>query len=222
LTEAQRIARAEEFVRSGGNPSISAIQRHLRIGYNSAGRIIEQLEKDGVVTPMDATGRRSVVGAPKVGVPTPTEPLAAPPPPMRVGDRVAVDGTEGGSILTTKVERADGVEKTDYVVKLDSGPTIKIGPERLATEPVAPVAEAPAAPLAEAQTEPAAPIAEAPIAPIAPAAPVAPVAEAPAAPVVEAAPVAEAPVAEAPKPAPAEAPAPIAEAARLWLKRPVA
>ena len=37
--------------------SISMIQRRLRIGYNRAARIIEKMEKDGVVGPSDGTSR---------------------------------------------------------------------------------------------------------------------------------------------------------------------
>jgi len=37
--------------------SISMIQRRLRIGYNRAARIIEKMEKEGVVGPSDGTSR---------------------------------------------------------------------------------------------------------------------------------------------------------------------
>ena len=44
--------------------STSFIQRHLQIGYNRAARIIEQMEKEGVVSPANRVGRREVlVGA---------------------------------------------------------------------------------------------------------------------------------------------------------------
>ena len=40
--------------------SISLIQRHLRIGYNRAARLLERMESEGLVTPMTAEGNRDV------------------------------------------------------------------------------------------------------------------------------------------------------------------
>ncbi|MEA3223569.1 MAG: DNA translocase FtsK 4TM domain-containing protein [Thermodesulfobacteriota bacterium] len=48
---------ALEFVVNNGSASISLIQRHLRIGYNRAARIIEQMEKEGIVGPADVAGK---------------------------------------------------------------------------------------------------------------------------------------------------------------------
>ncbi|MGE4596960.1 MAG: DNA translocase FtsK 4TM domain-containing protein [Methylophilaceae bacterium] len=41
--------------------SISYIQRHLRIGYNRAARIIEDMEKAGLVSPMQSNGIREII-----------------------------------------------------------------------------------------------------------------------------------------------------------------
>jgi ParB-like chromosome segregation protein Spo0J len=41
--------------------SISLIQRHLRIGYNRAARLLEQMEKRGVVSPMQSNGNRDIL-----------------------------------------------------------------------------------------------------------------------------------------------------------------
>jgi hypothetical protein len=44
---------AVEVVLKTRRPSISLVQRHLRIGYNRAARLIEAMEKAGLVTPMN-------------------------------------------------------------------------------------------------------------------------------------------------------------------------
>ena len=41
--------------------TISSLQRHLRIGYNKAATIIDQLEADGIVSPADHTGKRKIL-----------------------------------------------------------------------------------------------------------------------------------------------------------------
>jgi len=41
--------------------SISMIQRRLRVGFNRAARMIERMEREGVVSPMDGTRPREVL-----------------------------------------------------------------------------------------------------------------------------------------------------------------
>ncbi|MCD5363692.1 DNA translocase FtsK [Chromobacterium aquaticum] len=41
--------------------SISSVQRHLRIGYNRAARLIEQMESAGLVSAMESNGNRAVL-----------------------------------------------------------------------------------------------------------------------------------------------------------------
>jgi S-DNA-T family DNA segregation ATPase FtsK/SpoIIIE len=52
---------AVEIVLKTRRPSISLVQRHLRIGYNRAARLIEAMEKAGLVTPMKSNGNREVL-----------------------------------------------------------------------------------------------------------------------------------------------------------------
>lgn len=41
--------------------SISLVQRHLRLGYNRSARLLERMEKEGVVSPMDQIGHRAIL-----------------------------------------------------------------------------------------------------------------------------------------------------------------
>ena len=52
---------AVSIVAREGKASTSFIQRHLQIGYNRAARIIEQMEKEGVISPANRVGRREVL-----------------------------------------------------------------------------------------------------------------------------------------------------------------
>jgi len=52
---------ALSFVREENKPSISAIQRKFKIGFNQAAGIMERLEKDGIVSPMSPDGSRKVL-----------------------------------------------------------------------------------------------------------------------------------------------------------------
>ena len=53
---------AVEIVLKNRRASISLVQRHLRIGYNRSARLIEAMEKAGLVSSMDARGGREVLG----------------------------------------------------------------------------------------------------------------------------------------------------------------
>ncbi|OGA73419.1 MAG: cell division protein FtsK [Betaproteobacteria bacterium RIFCSPLOWO2_12_FULL_65_14] len=52
---------AVEIVLRTRRPSISLVQRHLRIGYNRAARLIEDMERAGMVSPMQSNGNREVL-----------------------------------------------------------------------------------------------------------------------------------------------------------------
>ncbi|MFP4193792.1 MAG: DNA translocase FtsK [Desulfobacterales bacterium] len=57
----ERYDEAVALVTKTGQASISMVQRHLRIGYNRAARIIELMEKEGVVGPSDGVKPREVL-----------------------------------------------------------------------------------------------------------------------------------------------------------------
>ncbi len=52
---------ALRIIKEGGNPTISYIQRRLKIGYNRAARIIEQMEKKGILSKPDERNRREIL-----------------------------------------------------------------------------------------------------------------------------------------------------------------
>ena len=57
---------AVEIVVRTRRPSISLVQRHLRIGYNRAARLIEDMERAGLVSSMQSNGNRDVLVPAKV------------------------------------------------------------------------------------------------------------------------------------------------------------
>jgi S-DNA-T family DNA segregation ATPase FtsK/SpoIIIE len=59
--EASLYDQAVALVIREGKASTSFIQRHLNIGYNRAAKLIEQMEKEGVVGPANHVGRREVL-----------------------------------------------------------------------------------------------------------------------------------------------------------------
>jgi len=52
---------AVQVVLKNRRASISLVQRHLRIGYNRAARLLEQMENSGVVSPMQSNGNREIL-----------------------------------------------------------------------------------------------------------------------------------------------------------------
>jgi len=52
---------AVEIVVRNRRASISLVQRHLRIGYNRAARLVEQMEAAGIVSAMQSNGNREVI-----------------------------------------------------------------------------------------------------------------------------------------------------------------
>ncbi|OGT23957.1 MAG: cell division protein FtsK [Gallionellales bacterium RIFOXYB12_FULL_54_9] len=58
---------AVEIVVKSRRASISLVQRNLRIGYNRAARLVEQMEAAGIVTPMQSNGNREVIAPNREG-----------------------------------------------------------------------------------------------------------------------------------------------------------
>ena len=52
---------AVDVVTREGKASTSFIQRHLQIGYNRAAKLIEQMEKEGIVSPANHVGKREIL-----------------------------------------------------------------------------------------------------------------------------------------------------------------
>ncbi len=52
---------AVDLVAREGKASTSFIQRHLQIGYNRAAKLIEQMEKEGIVSPANHVGKREIL-----------------------------------------------------------------------------------------------------------------------------------------------------------------
>ena len=57
----ERYDDAVALVTQAGQASISMVQRHLRIGYNRAARIIEVMEAEGIIGPQDGVKARQVL-----------------------------------------------------------------------------------------------------------------------------------------------------------------
>jgi S-DNA-T family DNA segregation ATPase FtsK/SpoIIIE len=52
---------AVEVVLKNRKASISLVQRHLKIGYNRAARLVEDMEKAGLVSAMNGQGQREIL-----------------------------------------------------------------------------------------------------------------------------------------------------------------
>jgi S-DNA-T family DNA segregation ATPase FtsK/SpoIIIE len=52
---------AVEIVLKNRKASISLVQRHLKIGYNRAARLVEDMENSGLVSAMSTSGQREIL-----------------------------------------------------------------------------------------------------------------------------------------------------------------
>jgi DNA segregation ATPase FtsK/SpoIIIE-like protein len=62
--DSELITQAKQLVIQHQRASISLINRHLQVSYNTAARLMDALEKDGIVSPMNPTGHREVLKGP--------------------------------------------------------------------------------------------------------------------------------------------------------------
>ena len=53
--------KAVALVAREGKASTSFIQRHFQIGYNKAAKLIERMEKEGVISQANHVGRREIL-----------------------------------------------------------------------------------------------------------------------------------------------------------------
>lgn len=54
---------ALQLVRAHNRASVSLVQRHLRVGYNRAARLLDEMEANGVISAMGAAGERTLIAA---------------------------------------------------------------------------------------------------------------------------------------------------------------
>ena len=58
------LSQAIDVLRQGGRPSVSQIQGKLKIGFNRAARLLEEMEGQGIVSAMDEKGLRQILKLP--------------------------------------------------------------------------------------------------------------------------------------------------------------
>lgn len=71
------MAKALKLVEEHGTISTSMLQRKLRIGYNKAARLVEQMEEEGIIGPSEGVRGRTVLGT---RVKNPADPSGDAPP----------------------------------------------------------------------------------------------------------------------------------------------
>ena len=54
--------RAVDLILREQKVSTSFVQRHLEIGYNRAAKIVEQMEKEGLISAANHSGKRTILG----------------------------------------------------------------------------------------------------------------------------------------------------------------
>jgi uncharacterized protein (UPF0335 family) len=93
--------------------STSWLQRQLRVGYNSAARLIEQMEKDGIVSRPDHVGRREVVVLDLVDAAAKmvNGDIAETAPPVAVKESTIMTDSISAEQLRQFIERVERLEE---------------------------------------------------------------------------------------------------------------
>lgn len=60
-SEDELYKQAVDIIMRDGKVSISYIQRQLRIGYNKSANLVERMEREGIVSPPNSTGKREIL-----------------------------------------------------------------------------------------------------------------------------------------------------------------
>jgi hypothetical protein len=82
---------AVDIILTHRRASISLVQRHLRIGYNRAARLLEQMEQAGVVSSMQSNGNREILEPADAGEPLLAAEQRTSFPPAPPAQAVTVD-----------------------------------------------------------------------------------------------------------------------------------
>ncbi len=111
---------AASFVVATQQASVSAVQRRFRVGYSRAGRIVDALERKGVVGPHEGSKSRSVIVTemelPRIfddEKPQTAPPANAAPDGVSSGAGVPVGGTDGGEDGSFPFGRFDDAREDD-------------------------------------------------------------------------------------------------------------
>lgn len=58
MTDQERYDRAVQIVREAGKPGLSMLMRGLQVSFNTAARLMDQMEQAGVISAMQPDGNR--------------------------------------------------------------------------------------------------------------------------------------------------------------------
>lgn len=115
--------KAKALVLTDRKASVSYIQRRLQIGYNLAASLVERLEREGVIGPANATGKREILdgGSPQPATDGADAPAGFPEPDE--SDQSDADDSEDTA-------RAKGAAAAQSGVKVTSNPYPPRTPQR--------------------------------------------------------------------------------------------